>query len=147
VKLLLEHGANLKRRITWLGGQSGMWLIGNEGTALHYAIRAGNLESLRLLVDAGLDPNAADDKGQTPLHIALHIERVSHAWHRDTSVYPRIIEYLLNNEASLRFTDREGRTAAELATQIESPNRIREQLRRALEERDAEYREAMLSDE
>ena len=65
VKLLIQNGANLKRRITWLGGRSGIWIVGDEATALHFAARAGNIESVKLLVKAGLDPSAADDKGQT----------------------------------------------------------------------------------
>jgi ankyrin repeat protein len=147
VKLLIEYGANLKRRITWRGGRTGVWIVGDEGSALHYAVRDGNLESVKLLISAGLDPNAADDKGQTPLHVALLFERWDRDCDRDTSVYPKVIEYLLSNDASLRFTDRKGRTPAELAKQIGSPKRIRELLRKTQDERDAKYRKAMFGDE
>ena len=63
VELLVEHGANLKRRITWIGGRTGKWIIGDEASALHYAVGAGNVESVKILIGApeALDPNAADD--------------------------------------------------------------------------------------
>jgi hypothetical protein len=44
VELLIENKANLKRRVTWLGNRSGLWLVGDEATALHYAVSEGNLE-------------------------------------------------------------------------------------------------------
>jgi ankyrin repeat protein len=42
VKLLIDHGANLKRKITWRCGRTGVWVIGDEASALHYAAFAGN---------------------------------------------------------------------------------------------------------
>ena len=63
VKLLIDAGANFRRRITWKAGRSGFWIIQDEATALHFAAEAGNVESCRLLVKAGLDINAADNEG------------------------------------------------------------------------------------
>jgi hypothetical protein len=40
------------------------------GTALHWAVARGNLESVRLLIAAGADPAAKDATGQTPLDLA-----------------------------------------------------------------------------
>ena len=145
VKLLIQNGANLKRRITWLGGRSGIWIVGDEATALHFAARAGNIESVKLLVKAGLDPSAADDKGQTPLHIAILFERWERDYERDASNYPAIVEYLLANDASIRFEDKSGRTPLKLAKKIKSSLEIRTALRnkqRELNDERTEWRQS-----
>ncbi len=115
VRLLIEHKANLKRRITWHGGRTGIWLIGDEASALHYAVDAGNPESVRLLIVAGIDPNAADEEGQTPLHIAVRCASFRQQGNGGDSEYVKVIALLLDNDASLRFHDRSGKTALELA--------------------------------
>ena len=141
VKLLIDAGANLRRRITWMAGRSGQWIIGDEATALHYAAQEGNLESCRLLVQAGLDVNAADIDGQTPIHIALRGERV-HYESNDEKSYVRVVRYLLENDASLRFTDKSARNVVDLAVAIKSPKAITELLNKYKEERDRRFREA-----
>ena len=128
VKLLIDARANLRRRITWMGGRTGIWIIGDEATALHFAAQEGNVESCRLLVQAGLDVNAADMEGQTPLHVALRSERLG--MRADTKSFVDIIRYLLDNDASLRFTNRSGKTVAGAAKEIESPKAIQELLSR-----------------
>ncbi|KAB2847155.1 MAG: ankyrin repeat domain-containing protein [Hyphomicrobiaceae bacterium] len=40
------------------------------GTALHWAVARGKLESVRLLLTAGADPAVKDATGQTPLDLA-----------------------------------------------------------------------------
>jgi cytohesin len=40
-------------------------------TLLHWAAMAGQREVVNLLLDLGADPNAADDCGDTPLHLAI----------------------------------------------------------------------------
>ncbi len=130
VKLLIQNHANLKRRITWWGGSSGIRIVGDEATALHYAVGAGNLESVKLLVEAGLDPSATDNQGQTPLHIAIRCERWWHIYGRDTSNYLAIVEYLLDNDASVYLKDRQGTTPLKLARKLKSPQAIRSALRK-----------------
>lgn len=146
VKLLIEKKANLRRRISWLANRSGFWIIGDEATALHYAVGDGNLESVRLLLGAGLDPNAADDKGQTPLHIAIREERWDQQGERDAAQFVKIIECLLNNDASLRFKDKSGKTPVELARSLKSPKEIFEPLRKKQEDLDRKYLRAFTED-
>jgi ankyrin repeat protein len=134
VKLLIQTGANLRRRITWLAGRTGSRIIGDEATALHFAAQAGNVESMRLLVRAGLDANAADTDGQTPLHIALRS-----AYRGDTTSYVQVIRYLLQNDASLRFTDKSGKTAVDVARELKSPKVITELLDKCSAERNHRY--------
>jgi ankyrin repeat protein len=129
VKLLIERGANLRRRITWIGGRSGYWIIEDEATALHFAVQAGNLETVKILLNAGLDPTATDTEGQTPLHIAVKCERWRDQQKRDTSAFQGIIAYLIQNDASRRFTNREGQTPLELAKELNSPKEIQKLLR------------------
>lgn len=139
VRLLIRHNANLRRRITWQGGRTGVWIVGDEATALHFAAEAGNLDTVRCLVDAGLDPSAADDEGQTPLHVALHAERMAPLTGRGRSVYSKVVEYLLTHDASLRLRDRDGRTPAELAKHLKSPKKIRRLLDKAEQEQIEAY--------
>jgi hypothetical protein len=63
VKLLIDHGADLKRRITWQGGRTGAWVIGDNATALHYAAADGVPESVALLIDHGVDIFARTQAG------------------------------------------------------------------------------------
>jgi ankyrin repeat protein len=63
VKMLIAAGADLKTRITFRGFQTGQWIIGDDATALHYSVQAGNLESVQLLTAAGVDVNAVDTDG------------------------------------------------------------------------------------
>lgn len=119
VKLLIKHGANLKRRITWIGGKTGLHIVGDEATALHFAVNSGNLESVKVLIEAGLDPNATDNAGQTPLHIALLGERWKAVTRRESVSFLEIIKYLLKHDASLRMTNKAGQTPFELAKELE----------------------------
>jgi ankyrin repeat protein len=164
VKLLIEHGANLRRRITWQGVQQGPRSIGDEASVLHFAVEGGNLECVRLLIAAGVDPNASDDQGQTPLHIAIMSSALEAVNQKimavfaqnaadaqgqprlriaEKSAFPHIIECLVENDASLRFTDRSGRDALKLAEAIKAPKEICEYLSRKRGEIDARYLRAM----
>ncbi len=76
VRLLIENGADLKTRITWQGDRSGYWVIKDEATALHFAACHGVPESIKLLIDNGVDIFAttrdsfSENHQQTALEIA-----------------------------------------------------------------------------
>lgn len=57
VKLLIDHGADPKARISY-GSRFGKWIIENDATLLHYAARDGVPETINLLLDRGLDITA-----------------------------------------------------------------------------------------
>lgn len=59
VKFLIEHGADIHARDETYGA-----------TALHHAASAGREENIRLLLERGLDVNAPDARGYTPVDYA-----------------------------------------------------------------------------
>ncbi len=76
VRLLIESGANLKKPITWQGGRTGVWIIGDDATALHFAAEDGVPETIKLLLDHGVDlfattkPSFGRAQEQTALDVA-----------------------------------------------------------------------------
>ena len=73
MKLLLARGADPKiptaHNVTPLAAASGIGWV--EGITFEWS-EADNLEAVKLCLDAGIDPNAADDEGRTALHGAAH---------------------------------------------------------------------------
>ena len=130
VTLLIGHGANLKRRITWRGGRSGYWIIGDEASILHHVVSGGNPESVKLLLEAGIDPTVTDVDGQTPLHIAVRCERWNRGYADEqtqdqiTSSFEQIVKLLIDNDASLAFTNSENQNPLQLAEELDSPQSI-----------------------
>lgn len=65
VKMLLDLGASVK-----LVDKHVMRSEGGGATALHYAIKGGNSDTVRLLLQAKADPNKMSHNGDLPLDIA-----------------------------------------------------------------------------
>lgn len=78
VRLLIEKGADLKTRITWQGGRTGIWIIDDDATALHFAARDGVPETVKLLIDAGVDifATAHDMADKTATQTALEVAAI-----------------------------------------------------------------------
>jgi ankyrin repeat protein len=85
VKLLIKYGADLKTRITWRGGRTGIWIIGDDATVLHYAADTGVPETITVLIDSGIDIFAtahdSSDKSekQTALEVAAFFGKAANA--------------------------------------------------------------------
>lgn len=85
VNYLIQQGADLKTRITWSGGRSGIWLIGDDATVLHFAASDGVPETIRILLDAGVDPFALAHDGfdtedkQAALEVAAYFGKTDNA--------------------------------------------------------------------
>lgn len=85
VRLLIDNGADLQTRITWRGGRTGIWIIGDDATALHFAADGGVPETIRLLIDNGVGIFAtAHDLGdehdkQTVLEVAAYFGKADNA--------------------------------------------------------------------
>jgi ankyrin repeat protein len=47
--------------------------------SIHDAARDGNIEAVKQHLDAGTDVNAKDDKGRTPLDLAIDFKRIKTA--------------------------------------------------------------------
>jgi len=62
VEELLLYGANIEERVT---GKPNNW------TAIHFASFHGNEAAVKILIDHKADINIKEDKGLTPLHIAI----------------------------------------------------------------------------
>uniref|UniRef100_A0A7E4VBG3 Ion_trans domain-containing protein n=1 Tax=Panagrellus redivivus TaxID=6233 RepID=A0A7E4VBG3_PANRE len=104
--LVQDHGASLEA-IT----------LDNQ-TALHFAAKYGQLGVSQTLLALGANPNARDDKGQTPLHLAAEND------------YPDVVKLFLkmkqNNRAVLTAIDQNGFTCAHIAAMKGSLAVVRE---------------------
>lgn len=65
VRALLRHGAQATDRRTGVPGETGVGAL--NATALHYAAKAGFLQTIKVLLENGADPYAMDSRGRTPL--------------------------------------------------------------------------------
>jgi ankyrin repeat protein len=101
----MAHGADasLKQK----NGTTALMLASGVGRgtgvfAKDYATEAELLTSVAFLVESGMDVNAANDSGQTALHIAAQAS-------------DGIVKYLAEHGANLDARDKQGRTALDVA--------------------------------
>lgn len=62
VKYLLSRGASLK-------------LVNQQDNVLHAAVRSGNVELIKVILDAGPNVNEVDDLDETALHVAAQDDK------------------------------------------------------------------------
>ena len=77
-----------------------------DAVSLFSAVHSGNIEGIILAVESGIDVNAQDDRGATPLHIAAFRGEVE------------IAEYLLSEGADPPITNLDGLTALQTAEYV-----------------------------
>jgi uncharacterized protein len=107
VKLLLEHGADWKilsvsreTAIPKLSAASSVTPFARGGlTALHFAAREGDVETGRVMLDAGVDVNIVDADNTTPLVVSILNKHYTFA------------KYLLDHGADPNILDAHGRAA------------------------------------
>jgi ankyrin repeat protein len=74
-------------------------------TALHIAIRESNTATAEFLLSNGANPNAADENGYTPLHVAAY-------YAKDMA----IVELLLDRkDVNVKYLDKSGKSALQYA--------------------------------
>jgi len=99
VQILLKNGANPNVRV-----KDRLQL-----TPLMLAIKNGNNEIARILLDGGANPNTSSTEGETSLMIAVK--------KRDIET----VQLLLDNEADLSLKDKQGRTVIQFARMLAFP--------------------------
>lgn len=83
-----------------------------NATSLYSAVKSGNLETVKTMVDKGVNINTRDPKGSsmTPLHAAIYYR------------HPEIARYLVQNGANLEARTRKGSTPLWVAVKDYQPN-------------------------
>lgn len=114
MRVLMAHGADAslkqKNGTTALMLASGVGR-GNGVFAKDYATEAELLAAVKYLVESGVDVNAANDAGQTALHIAAQAS-------------DGIVKYLAEHGANLDAKDKQGRTPLDAAMGVGMRARI-----------------------
>ena len=80
--------------------------VQGDAALLFSAVHSGNIDGIILAVESGIDINAQDDRGATPLHIAAFRGEVE------------IAEYLLSEGADTTITNIDGLTALQTAEYV-----------------------------
>lgn len=103
VKTLLECGADPKKKVKW------------DISLLHMAVGtiAHRIEMTQLFINWGLDVNAKDEQGRTPLHTAV-----------SSVLGAEVIPTLLKNGADKTIRDINGETPLELAIRVNNTKAI-----------------------
>jgi ankyrin repeat protein len=107
VKILLDHGADWKvlslardTNIPKLSAASSVTAMARGGlTAFHFAAREGDIETGRVMLDAGVDINQVDADNTSPLVVSILNKRYSYA------------KFLLDRGADPNIADARGRAA------------------------------------
>jgi ankyrin repeat protein len=107
VKILLDHGADWKvlslardTNIPKLSAASSVTPMARGGlTAFHFAAREGDIETGRVMLDAGVDINQVDADNTSPLVVSILNKRYSYA------------KFLLDHGADPNIADARGRAA------------------------------------
>ncbi|KAL8773658.1 MAG: hypothetical protein Q9209_001424 [Squamulea sp. 1 TL-2023] len=99
-QLLLQHGANAR-------------IDSRDGTPLHLCAERAYLDIADLLLKSGADPNARDEIGVTPLHIA--IGEIDSPESADYEQRFKVVELLLEHKANPNPQDEEGLTPLHVA--------------------------------
>jgi len=84
-----------------------------ESIDIHTAVRRGQLDQVDAALKSGVDLNATDNWGRTPLIVALQQGKMA------------VVEMLLNRGASVVATDAWGRTPLQVAAQLKNTPAIR----------------------
>jgi len=103
MSLLIANGAKLDTK--YPGGE----------TALQAAAITGRTDVVKVLLEAGADINARNDRGQTALHAILDIKRFTYA---QESRPKDMIEALLAKGAEVNLKDNDGRTPLHVAAEL-----------------------------
>ncbi|TNF70057.1 MAG: ankyrin repeat domain-containing protein [Gammaproteobacteria bacterium] len=85
----------------------------NMGTALHHAVRCGNLEMAEILLNKGADINVLNEHFGTPLHFAVSQNN------------QEMVKFLLKKGADINIVNNEGLTPVQFATKNKQTDSIR----------------------
>ena len=109
-------GADELNDIRWVrscvaGSSPDRWRTGDGGTLLHSAAYfTSNPTIISIMLDAGFDPNARNDSGETPLHSAMRYSE---------ETVPAVVSILLEAGADPNTKNNDGDTPLHLAIRYE----------------------------
>ena len=95
--LLLESGAQIDSKELWTGA-----------TPLHFAIKCGRTDFVKLLIERGSDSKVGDLQGETPLHYAVREGRLD------------VVELLVQHKAQVGLKSKNGKTPIDLAREAQN---------------------------
>ena len=110
LQIAIEYGRSSAVEILIAAGRDNIELRPMNGlTPLMWASKVGNLEAVRVLLDAGANPNATDVAGWSPLFFAVRSQHL------------RVVRELIDRGASLDLRDCEGHSALDVASAAPPP--------------------------